>query len=109
MKDARIVWSDEDGDLRKKEKEKEADKPVNEAELVLKIRKLTAGKGRVVIEITGLPNNQEWCKKFASMAKKSIGVGGALKNGFIEIHAPTIDKVIDFLDKKKIKWKKTGG
>ncbi|PIP89542.1 MAG: hypothetical protein COW01_11225 [Bdellovibrionales bacterium CG12_big_fil_rev_8_21_14_0_65_38_15] len=110
MKDAKLVWSDSEGDLRKKsEKKSDAQTPVNEKDVLLKLRRLTAGKGRVVIEISNLPSNNEWCKKLASDLKKSTGVGGTFKNEIIEIHSPTMDKITAYLDKKELKWKKTGG
>lgn len=108
MKDAKLVWSDEQGDLRKK-KDNKSDAPVNEADLILKLRRLSSGKGRVVIEITGLPSNQDWCKKLASELKKSLGVGGAFKKNFIEVHLDKLEKVAEILEKKNLRWKKTGG
>lgn len=75
----------------------------------LKIRRLTAGKGRTVIEITGLPTNKLWCEDLARALKKALGVGGTFKNGYIEIHGEKIEKVTAYLDSKGILWKKTGG
>ena len=108
MKDAKLVWSDESGDLRKKNN-KEKEVIVEESQLLLKLRRLTSGKGRVVIEISNLPNNKSWCKKLASELKKATGTGGTFKEEFIEIHSPTLEKVSDYLDKRSLKWKKTGG
>lgn len=108
MKDAKLVWSDDQGDLRKK-KENKTDTPVNESDITLRLRRLSSGKGRVVIEITGLPSNQEWCKKLASDLKKSLGVGGAFKKDFIEVHLDSLEKVSTLLEKKNLRWKKTGG
>jgi translation initiation factor 1 len=73
------------------------------------LRRLTSGKGRVVIEIKGLPQNKKWCQKLAKDLKKSLGVGGAYKNDFIEVHGDKMEAVQNFIDKKSIKWKKTGG
>lgn len=110
MSQNRIVWSDEEGDTRKKkESTTKQDRHVDESKLELKLRRLSSGKGRVVIEIKGLPKNVEWCKKLASDLKKSLGVGGAFKNDYIEIHIDNIEKVMNFCDSKQIKWKKTGG
>ena len=66
-------------------------------------------KGRTVIEISDLPKCKIWCKNFAKELKKKIGDGGTYKNDLIEIHGEKIEEVIGFLDKKLIKWKKTGG
>jgi translation initiation factor 1 len=106
---SRIVWSSETGDNRKK-KEKENDKmPVVETQVKLNLRRLTAGKGRTVIEISGLPQNKLWCESLAKELKKSMGVGGSYKNNIIEIHVDKLERVSNFLDGKKIHWKKTGG
>ena len=103
-----LVWSSETGDNRKKRQEDD-DMPVIEAQVKLNLRRLTAGKGRTVIEISGLPKNKPWCEKLAKELKKSLGVGGTYKNEIIEIHADKLERVSDFLDLKKIQWKKTGG
>lgn len=108
MKDAKLVWSDEQGDLRKK-KESGTETAVNESELILKLRRLSSGKGRTVVEITGLPKNQSWCKNLASDLKKSLGVGGAYKADKVEIHLDNIEKITTYLEKKNLRWKKTGG
>jgi|GEM_PF-1225610 len=106
----KIVWSDKEGDLRKKNStDKNASGQVNEASLCLELRRLTSGKGRSVIEIKALPSDKKWCKKMASRLKKSLGVGGAYKSDFIEIHTGDVSHVSDLLDKLQIKWKKTGG
>ena len=107
--DTRLVWSDEEGDLRKKNKSKGGEDLVDESSLVLEVRRVTTGKGRTVIEVTGLFNNKSWCKKLAKDLKKTIGVGGAYKNDFIEVHGEKLDDVIKLLESKSLKFKKTGG
>ena len=109
MTEGKIVWSDEHGDLRKKKNNGDAKAPVNEADLLLKIRRLTSGKGRAVIEITGLPSNKKWCQKLAKDLKKSLGVGGAYKNDFIEVHGEKLDEVKKILEEKGLNFKQTGG
>ncbi|WP_412470140.1 MULTISPECIES: hypothetical protein [unclassified Halobacteriovorax] len=109
MKDAKLVWSDEAGDLRKKNSKNNSNEEVNESELVLKIRRLTSGKGRAIIEISDLPANKKWCQKLAKDLKKSLGVGGAFKNDYIEVHGEKLDQVKAHFDKKNLKWKQIGG
>ncbi len=105
---SKLVWSDEKGDLRsKKESSKKA---VNgDTSGVLKLRRVTAGKGRSVIEISGLPPSEDQCRKLAQELKAHLACGGTFKNGLIEIHGEQFEKLTAFLDKKGIKWKKTGG
>jgi translation initiation factor 1 len=108
MSKGRIVWSDEEGDLRKKNNIVKSEE-VNESDIILHLRRLTTGKGRTVIEISNLPNNKSWCKKLAKDCKKTIGVGGAYKNDMIEIHGEKIDDVMNLLKKRGISYRKTGG
>lgn len=109
MSKGKIVWSDTDGDLRKSKKNNELDTPVDEPSLTLELRRLTSGKGRVVIEIKGLPQNKKWCQKLSKDLKKSLGVGGAYKNNFIEVHGDKMEDVQKLINQLNIKWKKTGG
>ncbi len=104
----KLVWSDEEGDLRKKKSDNK-DQAVDESSIELLIKRLTTGKGRTVIEITGLPRNKSWCKKLAKDIKKSLGVGGAYKNDFIEVHGEKLDAVKELLSKKNLSFKQTGG
>ncbi len=108
MSDKKLVWSDEKGDVRKN-KVGNRDVAVHEDQIELKVRRLTSGKGRTVIEIKGLPKNQKWCKDLAKKIKKSLGVGGTFKQDYIEIHGEKIEEVTKTLDKLNLKWKQTGG
>ena len=107
-----IVWSSEDGDTRGNKKRKSKtnkQEEVNEKDIVLQIRRLTAGKGRTVLEIKGLPSNNKWCKDLASYLKRSLGVAGTYKKGMIEIHGENLERLSELLDDRELKWKKTGG
>lgn len=108
MSDSKIVWSDEGGDLRKK-KNSSTDQTVDASQLELHLRLLTSGKGRRMIEVRNLPNNKKWCQSLAKEFKKKLGVGGAYKNDFIEVHSDNWERVTNVLDQKNLKWKKTGG
>jgi translation initiation factor 1 len=108
MSKGKIVWSSQGGDQRKQE-ENESDASVHEDQLTLKLRRLTAGKGRTVIEITGLPSNKQWCLELARDLKKKCGVGGTYKESTIEVHLNDILKVAQYLEARKITWKKIGG
>lgn len=108
-KDAKVVWSDAEGDKRKNKKSLNDHLPVDENSLCLELRRLKSGKGREVIEITALPPNQSWCKKLAKDLKKSLAVGGTYKNHVLEVHTGQVEKVKELLDKMSIKSKKIGG
>lgn len=105
-----IVWSSQDGDLRKKQQGKNGQKtPVASATLTLSLRRLTSGKGRTIIEITSLPQNKAWCKKLAKGLKSKLAVGGAYKNDLIEIHGEKMDQVKAYLESENLKFKQIGG
>ncbi len=106
--DSKLVWSDEKGDLRSKKEDAKKSTPVG-PDLVLKVRRVVAGKGRPVIEVSGLPSNEDWCRKLAQDLKAHLACGGTYKNGLIEIHGEQFEKLTAYLDKKTLKWKKTGG
>lgn len=108
MSDKKLVWTDKDGDLRKSSNQSN-DQSVDQSKILLLVRRLTSGKGRTVIEIKGLPQNKNWNKKLAKDLKKKLGVGGAYKQDYIEIHGEKLSEVTDFLDSSSIKWKQTGG
>lgn len=103
-----IVWSSQGGDQRK-QKVKSDHNDINLDDLLLKLRRLTSGKGRAVIEISSLPANKDWCQDLARELKKKCGVGGTYKNDVIELHLDDHLKVAKHLEQKNIKWKKIGG
>ncbi len=104
-----LVWSDEEGDLRKKRPLSEKEQEVIESALFLEIRRVTSKKGRCCLEISNLPKNKAWCKKLAKDLKVALAAGGAYKGEFIEIHGDLLDKLSIFLDKRSLRWKKIGG
>jgi translation initiation factor 1 len=106
--DAKLVWVDGVGDTRKQKNTKSSG-PVDESLIHLEVRRLTSGKGRTIIEIKGLPSDKKWCKNLAKDLKRKLGVGGAYKNDFIEIHGEKLELVTQVLDQKNLKWKQTGG
>ncbi len=107
--ESQVVWSDDAGDLKKKKNKTDCENSVDESKLLLELRRLTSGKGRAVIEIKGLPENKNWSKKMAKILKKKLGVGGAFKDDFIEVHTAELERVALLFDQMNIKWKKTGG
>ncbi len=109
MSNKRLVWDDELGDQRKNKELPKTNSSIDEKNLLLKVRRLTAGKGRAVVQITGLPKNKAWCENLAKDLKKALGIGGTFKGDYIELHGEKLDQVTQYFDAKNIKWKKTGG
>ena len=107
MKDAKLVYSSDSGDLRKKNDSKQSD--VDESSIIIHLARKTSGKGRTIIELTNLPSNKKWCQKLAKELKKKLAVGGAYKNEFIEVHGEKLEEVKNFLSSKKLNYKQIGG
>lgn len=69
-------------------------------------RKGRGGKSVTLIE--GLPFNEELLKEISKELKKQCGVGGALKNGIIELQGDVRDSVLTILKSKGYSVKKSG-
>ncbi len=93
---ARPVYSTTDGDLRK------ARDPALKARLEgdgkVRVRRETSGrKGKGVTTISGVPVDDAALKALAGRLKKRCGVGGAVKDGVIEVQGDHRDTVVALL------------
>jgi translation initiation factor 1 len=95
-RDARLVYSTTDGDLRKarepKLKERQADGNR------VRVRREVAGRrGKPVTTVSGVPIGDAALKQLAGKLKKRCGVGGSVKDGVIEIQGDHRDVVVEIL------------
>ncbi len=95
-RDARMVYSTTDGDLRKardpglKERRADGDR--------VKVRREVAGRrGKAVTTISGVPVDDAGLKALAGRLKKRCGVGGSVRDGVIEIQGDHRDVVMEIL------------
>ena len=93
---AKVVWSTTDGDLRKARepglKERRA------AGGRVKVRRETAGRrGKGVTTVSDVPVDDAGLRELAGRLKKRCGVGGAVKNGVIELQGDHRDAVVEAL------------
>lgn len=93
---ARTVYSTSDGDLRK------ARDPALKARLQgdgkVRVRRETSGRrGKAVTTVTGVPVDDAALKALAGRLKKRCGVGGAVKEGVIEVQGDHRDTVVELL------------
>jgi translation initiation factor 1 len=93
---ARPVYSTSDGDLRK------ARDPARKARLAgdgrVRVRRETSGRrGKAVTTIADAPLDDVALKALAGRLKKRCGVGGALKDGVIELQGDHRDAVVELL------------
>jgi translation initiation factor 1 len=95
-RDSRVVWSSDDGDLRK------ARDPGLKARRAaggrVKVRRETSGRrGKAVTTVAGVPLDDDGLKDLAGRLKKRCGVGGSVKDGVIELQGDHRDVVLEVL------------
>jgi translation initiation factor 1 len=95
-RDAKVVWSSSDGDLRK------ARDPQLKARRAaggrVKVRRETAGRrGKAVTTVSDVPLDDAGLKELAGRLKKRCGVGGSAKDGVIELQGDHRDAVAEVL------------
>src|SRR4051812_29578231 len=95
-RDAKVVWSSDDGDLRK------ARDPGLKARRAaggrVKVRRETSGRrGKAVTTVADVPLDDAGLRDVAGRLKKRCGVGGSVKDGVIELQGDHRDVVVEVL------------
>ena len=105
-----LLWSDEEGDLRKKNKQTQQVVEIIPSDIDLKIQ-LEKNKrgGKTVSVIMPLPYNPEYFQKLLKDLKKLCGTGGSFKETTIEIQGDHREKIKQHLEKIGFKVKLSGG
>ena len=106
--ETKVVWSSTDGDLRK------ARDPKLKARIAaggrVKVRRETSGRrGKAVTTVADVPLDDAGLKELAGRLKKRCGVGGAVKDGVIELQGDHRDAVERTLAARGLKCKRAGG
>jgi translation initiation factor 1 len=98
-RDARVVYSTTDGDLRKaRETSPPTPKERRAAGGRVKVRRETTGRrGKTVTTVYGVPLADDGLKELAGRLKKRCGVGGSAKGGVIELQGDHRDVVVEVL------------
>jgi len=95
MRDRRVVWSSDDGDLRRA---REPGPSQASAGGRVKVRREVAGRrGKAVTTISGVPLDDAGLRELAGRLKKRCGVGGSAKGGVIELQGDHRDVVVEVL------------
>jgi translation initiation factor 1 len=98
-RDAKVVYSSGEGDLRKRlSAQARGETPVPSASDKVRVRRETTGRrGKAVTTVTGLPLPAEGLRELAGRLKRRCGVGGAVKDGVIELQGDHRDLVVELL------------
>ncbi|WP_417664895.1 translation initiation factor [Pseudidiomarina sp.] len=76
----------------------------------VRIQRQTKGrKGKGVTVLFDLPDSPELLAEYASALRKTCGVGGAVKDGTIELQGDQRDKAKKWLEQRGFKAKFAGG
>ena len=97
--ETKVVWSSTDGDLRKaRDPDVQRARELERAGGRVKVRRETSGRrGKAVTTVAGLPLDDAGLKELAGRLKKRCGVGGAVKDGVIELQGDHRDVVLEVL------------
>ncbi|MBA3746264.1 MAG: stress response translation initiation inhibitor YciH, partial [Solirubrobacterales bacterium] len=91
-RDARVVWSSGDGDLRRARDPKLVGRRAAGGRV--KVRRETAGRrGKAVTTVSDVPLDDGGLRELAGRLKKRCGVGGSAKDGVIELQGDHRDVV----------------
>jgi translation initiation factor 1 len=95
-RDANVVWSSTDGDLRRARDPKV--KARVEGGGRVKVRRETSGRrGKGVTTVSNVPLDDAGLRDLAGRLKKRCGVGGSVKDGVIELQGDHRDVVMEVL------------
>ena len=95
-RDANVVWSSSDGDLRKARDPRLAE--LRTAGGPVKVRRETAGRrGKAVTTVSNIALDDAALRELAGRLKKRCGVGGSAKDGVIELQGDHRTVVVELL------------
>jgi translation initiation factor 1 len=95
-RDAKVVWSTSDGDLRKARDPRLGELRSHGGPV--KVRRETAGRrGKAVTTVSNVPLDDAGLRELAGRLKKRCGVGGSAKDGVIELQGDHRTVVVELL------------
>lgn len=105
MKNSKLVYSTDQGRIRQDSTPKPST-PTGDG--IVRIQRETKGrKGKGVSLVTGIPEDQQ--KTIGKRLKQRLGVGGAVKNGVIEVQSDQRDVIKQALESEGFTVKIAGG
>lgn len=107
---SRLVWSSEQGDLRKSDSKPAAESvSLPPQQQTVYLHRESKGKGGKVTVLKGLKLTPADMASLAKTLKSALGVGGTVKDGVIEIQSQEREKIAGVLTKLGYKVKLAGG
>jgi translation initiation factor 1 len=92
-RDAKVVWSSSDGDLRRARDPKAQERVASGGRV--KVRRETSGRrGKAVTTVSNVPLDDDALRDLGGRLKKRCGVGGSVKDGIIELQGDHRDVVV---------------
>lgn len=105
-KNSKLVYSTDQGRIKDTAKEEH----IIQSDGIVRLKRETKGrKGKGVTLVTGISATTDELKKIAKTLKQQCGVGGAVKDGVIEIQTDDRDKLKAALEKQGHTVKLAGG
>lgn len=106
----RIVWSSDQGDVRKTEADKQSIESLPPHEQTVYLHRDSKGRGgKTVTLVKKLVLSENDMKALAATLKQVCGSGGTVKDGVIEIQGEHREKIAGALQKLGYKVKIAGG
>jgi len=107
--DSRLVWSSEEGDLRKKLSAPEPLPKPPHKQIIYLHRDTKNRGGKVVTLVRGLALSESDLSALTKQLKQACGSGGSVKNGEIEIQGEHRQKIAEILRRMGYQVKIAGG
>ena len=110
MPNNKTVWSSEQGDLRKNNRNSSNKKSLPPGQLTVYLHRESSGRGgKPVSLVKNLALSEEDLKALAKRLKQECGTGGTIKGGVIEIQGEQRQRIADILQKLGYTVKIAGG
>ena len=108
--ESRIVWSSDQGDVRKQEPDRQKVKSLPPREQTVYLHRDSKGRGgSTVTLVKKLVLSEQDMKELARKLKQVCGSGGTVKEDVIEIQGEHREKIAEALNKMGYKVKIAGG
>jgi translation initiation factor 1 len=108
--ESRIVWSSEQGDLRKKTENSVSIISLSPERQIVYLHRQTSGRGgKAVTLVKNLALSMDDLKALAKKLKQECGTGGTIKDGVVEIQGEQRRRIACVLQKLGYKVKVAGG